>query len=74
MMRDPGLAGWLQLALTPGLGPSTIRSLLREYGLPQAVLGRKRSELGRYEKWLRENSPADGEPTAWEQHEYFDFF
>lgn len=47
-MGDPGLAGWLQLALTPGLGPSTIRNLLREYGLPQAVLGRKRSELARY--------------------------
>jgi DNA processing protein len=47
-MRDPGLAGWLQLALTPGLGPSTIRNLLREHGLPQAVLGRKRSELARY--------------------------
>lgn len=48
MMRDPGLAGWLQLALTPGLGPSTIRTLLRDYGLPEAVLGRTRSELGRY--------------------------
>jgi DNA processing protein len=48
MMRDPGLAGWLQLALTPGLGPSAIRTLLREYGLPQAVLGRKRDELARH--------------------------
>ena len=48
MTLDPGLAGWLQLALTPGLGPSTLRTLLREFGLPQAVLTRKRSELARY--------------------------
>ena len=48
MMLDPGLAGWLQLALTPGLGPSTLRTLLREFGLPQAVLARKRGELARY--------------------------
>jgi DNA processing protein len=48
MTHDPGLAGWLQLALTPGLGSSTIRSLLREFGLPQALLERKRSELARY--------------------------
>src|SRR5690348_4398813 len=48
MTRDPGLAGWLQLALTPGLGPSAIRALLREFGLPDAVLKRKRSELVRH--------------------------
>jgi DNA processing protein len=48
MTLDPGLAGWLQLALTPGLGPSTLRNLLREFGLPHAVLGRKRSELARH--------------------------
>jgi DNA processing protein len=48
MTRDPGLAGWLRLALTPGLGPSTLRALLREFGLPQAILGRKRSELARF--------------------------
>lgn len=34
----------------------------------------KRSELGRYEKWLREHPAGDGEPTEWEQNEYFDFF
>jgi glutamine synthetase len=34
----------------------------------------KRSELGRFQKWTREHSPAEGEPTAWEQNEYFDFF
>jgi DNA processing protein len=48
MTRDPGLAGWLQLALTPGLGPGTVRKLLREFGLPQAVLARRRSELTAY--------------------------
>lgn len=48
MTRDPGLAGWLQLALTPGLGPSSVRALLRDFGLPDAVLARKRTELARY--------------------------
>ncbi|HEX7053880.1 MAG TPA: DNA-processing protein DprA [Burkholderiales bacterium] len=48
MSADPGLAGWLQLALTPGLGPAAVRTLLREFGLPQAVLARKRSELARH--------------------------
>jgi DNA processing protein len=48
MTRDLGLAGWLQLALTPGIGPSTLRALLREFGLPEAVLQRKRSELARH--------------------------
>jgi DNA processing protein len=48
MTLDPGLASWLQLALTPGLGPSTMRTLLREFGLPHAVVARKRSELARY--------------------------
>jgi DNA processing protein len=45
MTLDPGLAGWLQLTLTPGLGPAALRSLLREYGLPQEVLARKRAEI-----------------------------
>ena len=45
MSADPGLASWLQLTLTPGLGAATIRTLLREFGLPQAVLARKRTEL-----------------------------
>jgi len=43
--HDPGLASWLQLSLTPGLGPATLRKLLQQFGLPQAVLARKRSEL-----------------------------
>src|SRR5919201_304166 len=45
MTPDPGLASWLQLSLTPGLGASTLRQLLRQFGLSQAVLERKRSEL-----------------------------
>jgi len=45
---DPGLASWLQLALTPGLGPATFQRLLRQYGLPQAILQRKRAELASF--------------------------
>src|SRR5438309_6185223 len=45
MTRDPGLASWLQLSLTPGLGAGAIRGMLRQFGLPQAVLERRRSEL-----------------------------
>jgi len=48
MTPDPGLASWLQLTLTPGIGPATLRSLLRELGLPQAILDRRRSELARF--------------------------
>jgi DNA processing protein len=43
--QDPGLASWLQLALTPGIGPVTFQRLLRQFGLPQAVLAKKRAEL-----------------------------
>jgi DNA processing protein len=45
LKQDPGLASWLQLALTPGLGPVTLQQLLRQFGLPQAVLAKKRSDL-----------------------------
>ena len=45
MRPDPGLASWLQLSLTPGLGAATLRDLLRRFGLPEAVLARKRTEL-----------------------------
>src|SRR5436190_5721325 len=45
MKPDPGLASWLQLTLTPGLGASTLRNLLGQFGLPDVVLARKRSEL-----------------------------
>src|SRR5947208_6407127 len=45
MSVDPGLASWLQLTLTPGLGPATLRGLLQKFGLPQEILARKRAEL-----------------------------
>ena len=45
MNPDPGLAGWLQLSLTPGLGPAALRGMLSRFGLPDAVLGRSREEL-----------------------------
>src|ERR1044071_4199297 len=45
MPPAPGLASWLQLSLTPGLGPSALRNLLKQFGLPHAVLGRNRAEL-----------------------------
>src|SRR5262245_26118878 len=47
MTQDPGLASWLQLALTPGLGSATLRRLLGQFGLPQAILAQPRRELGR---------------------------
>ena len=47
MTPDPGLASWLQLSLTPGLGASTLRSLLKQFGLPEAMLDRPHSELAR---------------------------
>jgi DNA processing protein len=45
MSRGPGLAAWLTLALTPGLGASTARRLLKEFGLPENVLAARRSAL-----------------------------
>lgn len=48
MMHDPGLASWLQLTLTPGLGGAAARAMLREFGLPQSILERRRSELARF--------------------------
>jgi len=45
MTQDPGLAGWLQLTLTPGLGAAALRGLLQKYGLPEAVLAKSRAEL-----------------------------
>src|SRR5688572_20150554 len=48
MTQDPGLAGWLQLALTPGLGSATLRRLLGQFGLPQSVLSQQRRELAAF--------------------------
>jgi len=38
MIRNQGLAAWLTLCLTPGLGAATIRRLLSEFGLPENIL------------------------------------
>jgi DNA processing protein len=48
MTPDPGLASWLQLTLTPGLGAATVRKLLSQFGLPEKVVTANRSELARY--------------------------
>ena len=48
MRAEPGLASWLQLTLTPGLGGAALRAMLRQFGLPQAILERKHSELAAY--------------------------
>lgn len=47
MNRDPGLASWLQLTLTPGLGAAAIRGLLARFGLPDNVLAAPRAQLER---------------------------
>jgi len=43
MTSEPGLAGWLQLTLTPGLGAATLRGLLQKFGLPENVLAAGRA-------------------------------
>ena len=45
---DPGLASWLQLTLTPGLGSATLRKLLSHFGLPENVLAAGRADLARF--------------------------
>jgi DNA processing protein len=45
MTPDAGLASWLKLTLTPGLGAASLRAMLRQFGLPQAIVQKKRSEL-----------------------------
>jgi len=47
MMQDPGLASWLQLTLTPGLGAAAIRGLLKQFGLPENILAAPRAQLER---------------------------
>jgi DNA processing protein len=48
MTRDPALASWLQLTLTPGLGAAAIRKLLSHFGLPENVLAARRADLANY--------------------------
>ncbi len=47
MTHHPGLASWLQLTLTPGLGAAAIRGLLKQFGLPENILSATRSQLER---------------------------
>ncbi len=47
MTQDSGLASWLQLTLTPGLGAATIRGLLKQFGLPENILAANRAQLER---------------------------
>ncbi|MDQ7956974.1 MAG: DNA-processing protein DprA [Pseudomonadota bacterium] len=44
MERDE-LAGWLRLALTPGVGDGTARRLLAAFGLPDAVFAQSQAAL-----------------------------
>ena len=47
MTQDPGLASWLQLTLTPGLGAAAIRGLLSQFGQPENILAAPRAQLER---------------------------
>lgn len=46
--QERGLASWLRLALTPGLGAALLRRLLGEFGLPENVLSAKHAQLERH--------------------------
>jgi DNA processing protein len=48
MSNDPGLASWLQLTLTPGLGAAAIRGLLAQFGLPENIFAASRQQLDRF--------------------------
>ncbi|MGE0875148.1 MAG: DNA-processing protein DprA [Burkholderiales bacterium] len=45
MNRDPGLASWLQLSLTPGISATALREVLKRFGLPEAALSGPRARL-----------------------------
>ena len=47
-MEREELAGWLRLALTPGVGNATARRLLAAFGLPQAVFDQPVSALKQF--------------------------
>lgn len=47
MIADAGLAAWLRLTLTPGLGAAAIRNLLGQFGLPENILAAPRAQLER---------------------------
>ncbi|OYT92218.1 MAG: DNA-protecting protein DprA [Burkholderiales bacterium PBB3] len=47
MERDE-LADWLRLSLVPGVGNSTARKLLSQFGLPASIFAQTATELARY--------------------------
>lgn len=48
MTSDPGLASWLKLSVTPGLGAATLRKLLSQFGLPENIIAARRADLARF--------------------------
>ncbi|MDH4191572.1 MAG: DNA-processing protein DprA, partial [Betaproteobacteria bacterium] len=48
MSDDAGLAGWFRLTSTPGIGATTLRKLLQQFGLPDRILATRRSELANF--------------------------
>jgi DNA processing protein len=61
---DQELAGWLQLALTPDVGPATARKLLAAFGLPPSIFDASLAALSevvpaRLAQALRQPVPAD---------------
>ena len=48
MKVEPGLASWLQLTLTPGIGSAAIRGLLKQFGLPENIVAGKPGVLSRF--------------------------
>ena len=75
-MRDPGLAAWLQFTLTPGISASAFRTLLKQYGLPEAILRQSRATLSAHlaetalESMYSEETRARVDAAlAWADHE-----
>ena len=75
-MRDPGLAAWLQVTLTPGISASALRALLKHYGLPEAILRQSRATLAAHlgavalESMYSEETRARVDAAlAWTDHE-----
>lgn len=76
MTRDPGLAAWLQVTLTPGITASALRALLGRFGLPEAILQLPRATLSAHVPESAIESLHSGETLArveaalvWADHE-----
>lgn len=48
MTDDRGLASWLHLTHTPGLGTAAIRLLLGQFGMPDSILSASRAQLEQF--------------------------